>query len=149
MSNPNATPPPPMTAGRKQIRGREQLALIADLAAGDLTFQELADKYGRDKTTVFNFAHRAETEAAVRRVREAKGDRLAALWVADKANRVSELQDSIERLTTDHEGPPDPARERATAAALRAVAEELGQLTTKVEGAFTVFQVEGVDMDKL
>lgn len=149
MTNENPVLPDPTAPRKPRIRGRLALAILVDLAAGDLTFRELAEKYDRHTTDLHAFAHKPENEDAVRAMRAQAGDRLAGLWISRKENRVAELQASYERLTADLGDARDPAAERAAQAALRAVAEELGQLTQKIEGAFTVFEVAGVDMDKL
>jgi hypothetical protein len=154
VSNPNGNPDLPPGGGPNRhppLRAYQKLALYKDLAAGELSFSQLAEKHGRHKTWVHDFAHRPDTEQAVRHIREAKYDALAGLWAANKANRVAELQASAERLTAPlPDGVrADPAAERAAQAALRAIAEELGQLTQKIEGTFTRYVVDGANLDDL
>jgi hypothetical protein len=148
------TNPNPLPAGggpdrRRWLAGHKRLELLQDLAAGDLSFAQLSVKYDRYKTNIFNFAKNHEAE--VQAIRDQHGDALAGLWIADKANRVAELQASVDRLVEAQESAAraDPALERAVQSALRAVAEELGQLTSKVEGRHIVYQVTGVDPDDL
>lgn len=143
MSNPRATPPPPGGGPNRKppIRGHKKLNLLRDLAAGDLTYDELAVKYERHRTQIHNFAHTAANAAAIAQIRAAGMEALAGLWAADKTNRVAEYQDDVERFASSK----DPALVRLRQSALRAVAEELGQLTTRIEGTHTVYEFRGVD----
>lgn len=164
MTNPDAIQPDPASGGSApRITGWRRLQLIRDLAVSDETQEQIALRIGRSRTTVAQFAgrHRAEIEA----IRKADGDALAALWIAQKASRVAEYQADAERLAQELERPvetPDdldddrprgadsPALVRARALVLRSVAEELGQLTQKVDTTSVVqYHIVGIDPEAL
>jgi len=138
-----------LTPGQADKRPRlpawRKLDLLHDLALGELTQEALGEKYDRHRSWVSEFANKPENKEAIQRIRSAGMDRLAGLWAADKGKRVSQLQEYAERLTLGlDEDKPDPNAVRTAAGVLRNVAEELGQITQKIEGSHTVYQVEGV-----
>jgi hypothetical protein len=122
-----------------RLRGWQRVALLRDLALAEMTVREIAVKYGRSESTMYSWKvnHAAEIDA----IRADAANEFAGLWVAQKVNRVAEYQADIEDEDTDVQ-----VKHRA----LRAVAEELGQLTTKQEiQASVVYQVEGVDPEAM
>jgi hypothetical protein len=121
-------------------RGWRRTALIRDLAAGEATQVELAVKYGVTQPSVSAFRDRHERE--IDAVRTQLDDKWAALWAADKFNRVAELQSDIETIT----GEDDEKLLRVKHAALRQIAEELGQLKQVVEvGGSVTYTITGLD----
>lgn len=121
-------------------RGWRRSALIRDLAAGDQTQVQLAVKYGVTQPAVSAFRDRHERE--IDAVRTQLDDKWAALWVADKFNRVAELQSDVETIT----GEDDEKLLRVKHAALRQIAEELGQLKQVVEvGGSVTYTITGLD----
>jgi hypothetical protein len=140
----------------KLERGRHRLELIRDLAAGEENQTQLAGKYGVAQSSISEFAKRHAEE--IRTVVGKLHDEYAGLWIANKANRVAEVQGMVE----DIEGMIDDAIKNALPvdldlfrikmAALRQVSEELGQLparvTVKHEGSVKMI-VEGVDLANL
>lgn len=155
MSNPDAIPPDGALGGsRPQLRPWQKVQLIRDIAGGEQTYAELAEKWDRGESTIAQFAMR--NRPAIEQVKKANGDALAALWIAQKASRVAEYQADAERLADalladalDVTDTP-AALVRARALILRSVAEELGQLTHKVDTTATVtYVVTGMDPEAL
>jgi|SRR5215207_2158221 len=158
MSNKNAIPP---EHGEKKPRmpAHTRLQLMLDLANGEYSIKQLGKKYDRHSTNIaqFSMRHREEINA----IKAAKGDAMAALWIANKAKRVATYQGDVERLEKElgiNADNPDevtnkkdnPALVRARALLLRSVAEELGDLTMKQEHSGVVeYRILGVDVDKL
>lgn len=139
-------------------RGWARQQLILQVARGDKNQYELAAEYGVGQPAISEFIkrNRFEIEAATRDLaREFQG-----LWIASKWNRLAEIQqicDDIAQAELDPvSGEPgatlDPELLRTKLAALRAAAEELGQLparlAVKVEGTVKT-EIVGVDIDAL
>lgn len=173
--------PSVMQSGRRMRghleRGWRKRWLILQLAKGDLSVYELGRVMNCRRQNVERFAerHRTEIEEAVRRLE----DEFVGLWVADKANRLAEYQQDIEDANEiisgemGDAGQPvepdpldpgdidgeDPAPSSAPVwvgikqRALRAVAEELGQIPNRVRmdvgGQIATYRIEGVDLDKV
>ena len=127
--------------GRPDIRGELREELVNDLARGDLTHTQLAEKYdGRHPQAIAQFAVRNKAEIAVVQAghNRALHERLAAIPIADQARRIAvngllrdDLLDQLEDPNLDlvHRN-----RLTKTAMALnRAVAEEMGDLRTKLD----------------
>lgn len=133
------------------LRGHVAHALIRDLAAGTQTDAALARKYGVGRSTVGDFKRRHAAEIAD--VRERQGEEFAGLWTAVKRNRIAEYQRDIDLLNDMIEelaAPPCPCSAtdcdariirdprhllaviKRKHAALRSVAEELGQLPNRM-----------------
>jgi hypothetical protein len=124
------------------IRGERREELVQDLARGELTHAQLAEKYQRHWQAIAQFAGRNRAEIAIVRAGHHKAlhERLAAIPVADQARRIAvnglirdDLLDQLEDPSLDlvH-------RNRLTKTVLqlnRAVAEELGDLRSHVEVA--------------
>jgi hypothetical protein len=122
------------------IRGEQREELVNDLARGELTHTQLAEKYGRYVQTIAQFSVRNKAEIAIVQAGHNKAlhERLAAIPIADQARRIGvnglirdDLLDQLEDPTLDlvH-------RNRLTKTVLqlnRAVAEEMGDLRTKLD----------------
>ena len=160
MSDLHSVPAPAESRPRgngKLERGGIRIALIQQLAIGTSNQRELADLFDVSQPAIHYFAerHRAEIEA----LRETTMERTLAmgLWIADKFARVGEYQSDAEAVNGWHETvtedgpvPLDAALLRAKHAAMRAVAEELGQLRTVVDETVTVrYELVGVDPEAL
>lgn len=135
-----------------------RVSLIHDLAEGTLTNRALATKYGAESVgtiSQFKAKHKAEIEQA----REAIGNKLASLLIADKQWRLAQYQDTVGHANdevalvlarrvvfgtedADGEDAEDGALVadvsgalarlwRARDRALRSASEELGQLPTR------------------
>lgn len=125
-------------------RGWAQARLIRDLATAEKTQVELAAEYGVGQSAIslFGTRHAGEISALKARIE----DEWAALWAADKFNRVAELQSDIEDIGKG----ADEKLLRVKHAALRQIAEELGQLKTTVEvGGKVTYVIEGIDASVL
>jgi hypothetical protein len=136
----------PVTPGGDgpRLKGWQRVALLRDLALAEMTVLEIAVKWGRSEGTMYAWKknHAAEIDA----IRADAANEFAGLWVAQKVNRVAVYQDDIEDLEESDE----PGAIATKHKALRAVAEELGQLTQKQEiQASVVYQVEGVDPESM
>jgi predicted metalloprotease len=122
--------------------------LVLELAQGDKTQRQLAAEYGVDQSSISVFLGRHHDEVKVRAERLA--DEWAGLWIADKRNRVIEAQADVEAINQALGNTTDATLLRAKLAIMRQVAEELGQLTEKIElGGRLTYVVEGVDMSAL
>lgn len=121
--------------------------LIRELALGDKTQAALAEQYGVTPGSITIFKQRHHT--AIEDVRADLLDEFASLWIAKKVNRVAEYQDDVDKLSDSTE--TDVLKVKH--AALKAVAEELGQLPSRygvsVGSASITYKIEGVDLDKL
>ena len=128
--------------GTPDIRGEQREELVQDLARGDLTHAQLAEKYGRHPQAIAQFAVRNKAEIAVIQAGHNKAlhERLAAIPIADQARRIAvngllrdDLLDQLEDPNLDlvHRN-----RLTKTAMALnRAVAEEMGDLNARLDVA--------------
>lgn len=135
-------------------RGHIKIDLIRKLATMEHTDTELAEQYGVAIRSIGRFRERNIDEIVA--VRGQLHDQFAGLWVVDKARRVAELQADIEQLSElaalDGGEASDmvPDFLRLKHAALRGVAEEMGQLparmSIKVEGSIR-HELIGVDPD--
>jgi hypothetical protein len=120
--------------------GWAKTRLIRDLATGEKTQVQLAAEYGVVQSSISEFADRHRDEITGLRARVE--DEWAALWAADKFNRVAEIQSDIEDIGRSD----DEKLLRVKHAALRQIAEELGQLKTQVEvGGKVTYVIEGID----
>jgi hypothetical protein len=135
-------------------RGWRKHQLLRQLAEGEETQDNLAALHGVVQASISEFAQRHKEEILA--IRKNMQDEFVSLWVAQKINRLSEYQDDIEAINELLElGDSDDDKLRtAKHRALRAAAEELGQLpnrmSVKTEGAALVRHVlEGVDTDEL
>lgn len=147
-------------------RPHVRLQLIKQLAAGDQTRAALARLHGVSGEAIRQFADRHAP-----RITELQGkldDEFAGLWVADKANRLAHYQQQIEDVAAILEAEPEIDEGKASrgagvnvstaelmrvqASALRAIADELGQIPARMQvehsGSLAI-QINGVDLDAL
>lgn len=143
---------PPMPVRGAVLRGPVKVRLINDLALDALTERDLATLYGVAQQSINEFRGRNAHQIAT--ARGAMEDHFSALWIADKVNRLAELEDDVEQINQELAVAPLEFRPRlylAKARALRNAAEELGQLAPKsVNATISVrYEIVGVDMDAL
>lgn len=163
----------------KLDRGPRRAQLIRMLAQGDRTRAQLARYFDCDRSSITEFADRWKQE--IETAKADIENEFADLWIADKRARLAEYQDDIARIHTmqDRLGEiwaelrqgPDVAKQevlmaeaealsadavqwaRVKQAALRAAADELGQIPAKmqlmVDQSVTHVVIEGVDLDDL
>lgn len=141
---------------RYKLRGHVAGELIVELAKGEKTQAQLAERFGVSQPSISDFAikHRDDIE----RQRADMQDRFAGAWVADKLARVHEYQRTVETINEALDDPavdgavPEPELMRVKHQAMRSVAEELNQLPARmqvqVSGAITT-TIEGVNLDNL
>ena len=101
------------------------------LASGDVSQRQLATRYGVSHVGIQEFARRHSGE--IDRCRERAEDRFAALWISSKLNRLAIYQEQVEdvlEMLADGARVSVPVAElmRTAQTALRAVADELGQI---------------------
>lgn len=150
-------------------RAHVRLQLIRELAAGEVPRGKLAKRYGVAPSSVTEFAHRHA--ARIAEVQSKLDDEYAGLWIAAKANRLAEYQqqvDYVADLLADDDrmdAEEDRGRRagvnvstaelmRTAQSALKAVAEELGQLPNRMsvqhDGSVSVrYEVVGVAPEDL
>lgn len=137
--------------GRRVLeRARVRVPLIRDLAAADATLTDLAETYDVTPPAILAFGRRHREE--IERCRAGLENELAAYWIAQKANRIGEYQDDVERINDlmDETGELDAGLIRAKHNAVRSVAEETGALRTVVDSTVTVgYVLTGVDVSAL
>lgn len=128
-------------------RGWAKFKLIRELAEGKKTHSVLAVEYGTSVVSIGQFKKRNAT--LIDQAKQDLADRFADLWIADKRARVAELQQDVEDLGEVLE----PDQLKIKHAALKQVAEEMGQLPSRmgvsVQAATVSFQIEGVDLESL
>ncbi len=128
-------------------RGWVKHKLIRELAEGKKTHAVLAVEYGTSITSIGNFKRRHTT--LVDQAKQDLADKFADLWIADKRNRLAELQADIDSMGDD----PDPDLLKIKHAAMKQAAEELGQLPSRmgvsVQAATVTFQIDGIDLETL
>jgi hypothetical protein len=75
------------TSETPDIRGVLRAELIRDLALGELTHDQLAEKYDRVTQAISNFASRNKDE--IRRAKQAQSDEYQSLGYAEKGERIA------------------------------------------------------------
>lgn len=131
--------------------------LIRALASGE-SVSALAARYGVSRQAVDSFMRRHAERIAD--VASRLDDEFAGLWAASKVARISVLQAQIEDIADTMDDPERAARAGMQAAemhrvqqqALRAIADELGQIPARMQvqhsGSLDV-RVNGVDLAAL
>lgn len=131
------------------------------LASGMYPVPAIAKQYGVTRAAVYMFRTRHKREIDARRAE--LGDRFAeitGLWIASKEERIQALQDAAERIerllsaTDEAEADTSYVAEltRTLAGIMHEVAEQLGQLPTRVQVQTTTvinYEVVGVDMSAI
>lgn len=124
----------------KLERAYARRRLIIDLAKEEKTQQELAALYGCAQSSISEFKDR--NMPAILEARLDLGNEFTGLWIAQKLDRLAELEAMYEDGTIS-------ARDRETKAMLlRHAAEELGQIPNKSTLDVTMdvrVRIEGVD----
>lgn len=139
-------------------RPHVRLKLIRQLATGEHSQVDLAARYGVTQQSISDFAKRHAERIAD--VASRLDDEFAGLWAADKAARVATYQQQVDDIA-DLLGNPEQAVKagvgyaetvRAAQAAMRAIADELGQIPARVQvqhsGSLDV-RLNGVDVGQL
>lgn len=155
----------PTWARRMDRDVRLRLNLIRALAEGAKSQVQLAREYDCNQATISRFKTRYAEK--IEAVKKDLGNEFAGLWVSDKKQRVAAYQTEVEHLEKairalepDDALPGDlpPTTElvalyKRRDNALRAVAEELGQLPTRLvvqsNGRAARLELSGVDVDKV
>lgn len=135
-------------------RGHVRYKLIHELARGEKTLTKLAEEYGVVHSAIIQFRDRHQT-----RVNEVKADienEFAGLWIAEKRARIAEYQADVELINDSGAGQntkmADADMLRVKAAIMRAVADELGHIPSKVNinvSQKVTYVIEGVDPETL
>lgn len=138
-------------------RGYVRANLIRALAAGEKTQSQLAELYGVTQQSISEFAQRHKL--TIEHTRANLDDEYAHLWIAQKGNRIAEYEkhvDTISQILDEGARSSVPTSEmlRTAQAALKAVAEELGQLPNRQQiqhsGSVSVnYVVDGLDPEVL
>lgn len=123
-----------MAAREPKLAGRHKLKTMRMLAEG-LSQSEVARQMDVTPMAVTQFASR--NRDAIEELRTHLDDEWAGIWIADKRQRVLTLQQVVEDMqdeldAMEFDGSPTEAR-RVIMAALKATAEELGQLVSKAD----------------
>jgi predicted transcriptional regulator len=103
--------------------------IIRLLAVNELTQKAIAERYGVQQSAVSSFSRRYADRIA--EVRAELDNALAGLWIAKKENRVAHYMDMAEESDDVNLDADWNERRRVKAAALRAVADELGQIPNR------------------
>jgi hypothetical protein len=138
------------TPDTPDIRGSLRAELVRDLALGELTHPQLAEKYGRAQQSIANFSSR--NSDAIRRAKQVQSDEYQGLSYAGKWERLAFreqlLLDINERLADPDLSHTQRNRYSVTAdKLLHSIAEERGQLPTRshLELAVTGNPFAGID----
>ena len=166
-----------LRAGGRLERGWKRTWLIGQVARSEGTDSSLAIALDCSPSSIraFRLRHAAEIEA----LRTEMSDQISRLWIADKLNRLAEMQTDVEDINSVIAGkldaytptpynPLDPASDgastpaaiedlpawlRTKAMVLRAAADELGQIPHRVQmridGGVVTYKIENVDMDRV
>jgi len=112
-------------------RGWRKAQLIRELARGELSQTRLGEIHGVSQASISRFATRYSGD--IEMVRYHLAERLQEgaehLWVANKQNRLAEYQSTAERMAEVN----TPRSHEIKLAALKAVAEELGDLPARTQ----------------
>jgi hypothetical protein len=141
-------------------RGHIRYQVIRILAAGEKTQVEIAAQFGCAQNTVSDFAKKYAERIAV--VRDKLDDDFAGLWIADKAQRLAEYEDDVQKIGELIEASENDSAIvkaqlgtlfRAKQAAVRAAAEELGSLPSRqelrIQSEPVTYRIEGVNTEDL
>lgn len=136
-------------AGERILRGYKKLELMRHLATGEHSQAYLAELYDLTESGVSAFKRRNAQE--IQEIVDNIDDRFAGMWIAKKEKRIAEYLSQVELVqdSTDADAP----MLRVAQAALRAVADELGDIpnksTVEVKAETVTYTVEGVDLETL
>jgi hypothetical protein len=153
-----------MAEGTPHIRGEMREAMLHDIAQGDMTLSEIADKYGRHVQAVKQFKGRHKNRIAVIKAKRdaALEERLIGVAIADKVDRIATNGDLRNMLLEAMEDPDvDPQRVvsltqlvRAVDKLHKAVAEEKNELPVRVQAhvdhsGTATYEIPGIDLGAL
>lgn len=135
-----------------------RLRLIRDLAKGEHRDAELARRYSVSRPAILEFKRRHADAIAHQRAH--LDDVFASIEFADKGARVAELSNDAADIAAILGDPETAAKAgvqyaemvRAKQSALRAIAEELGQLPSRMQvqvGGSLDVNVNGIDVSDL
>ena len=142
-------------------RGHVKMTLMMYLAEEFHTHEQLASIFKVERSRIAQFArvNQSQIEELRKEILADVKEQLTHLWVARKDYRLGEYQQSIEDIeewilrSIMYGRVPDTQLLKTKFAALHAVAEELGDLPTRVaitQNTTTVnYSLEGVDIDNL
>lgn len=156
--------------GRSKLGGLNHRQIVRLLAAQELSLGQIAERYNCTPQAVGQFRDRNAEEIAA--VRANMDDEFAGLAIASKVNRVALLQEIAEKAlqpvpkisangkvtyVTNEDGESEMVMEvdaRAAMAALKQVAEELGQLVARTQmtgdmQTTTTYRIEGINPESL
>lgn len=156
--------------GRSKLGGLNHRQIVRLLAAQELSLGQIAERYNCTPQAVGQFRDRNAEEIAA--VRANMDDEFAGLAIASKVNRVALLQEIAEKAlqpvpkisangkvtyVTNEDGESEMVMEvdaRAAMAALKQVAEELGQLVARTQmtgdmQTTTTYRIESVNVEDL
>ena len=128
-------------------------ALTRDLAEGLKSQNALAAEYGVSQGTISNF--KADHRPEIDEMREKLTNAYAGLWAAEKAKRIAALQQDVDDYDAERGefNTLSPDARRVRQGALKAIAEELGDLPQRirVEGGKEPVKhvLEGVNTEDL
>lgn len=137
--------------GDRKLFGRQRYALLRDIAEDTMTMDAMAEKYGlAGKSSVGVYKRKYADE--IKELRDNAEDEWAGIWVADKRKRIEEYQSIVEEVEEDLRlNGQDAALQRVRMTALKSIAEELGQLPSRVVirqvGQKADYSLDGVDFD--
>lgn len=122
--------------------GWKKQQLIRDLAAGEASLEELAERYERTLSWIQQFA--GKHQAIIFAIRENPADEIGQLWISRLVDRLAALQADVEAIDARfEEGAPVSARMlEVKLAVLRHAAEVLGQAMPKLYGDGVLREVE-------
>jgi phage portal protein BeeE len=109
------------------MRRRYEVARL--LAAGDMTQTAIAKKYGVTDHAIGAFKKRYAD--LIDQIRADLDNAFAGVWIAQKEQRILEYMDMAEESDDVNLDADWNERRRVKAAALRAVADELGQIPNR------------------
>lgn len=145
---------PKIVLDRPQVR----LAVIRLLAEGVMNQTQIAARYDVSQQAVSFFSKKYFQR--IEEVRDKLDDDFAGIWIAQKAARLEVYQQNVEDLQSIIDAmEKEPAIVkaqiatlfRAQQAAVRSVAEELGDLPTRsqvqIQSEPVTYRIEGVDLD--
>lgn len=156
--------------GRSKLGGLNHRQIVRLLAAQELSLGQIAERYNCTPQAVGQFRDRNAEEIAA--VRANMDNEFAGLAIASKVNRVALLQEIAEKAlqpvpkisangkvtyVTNEDGESEMVMEvdvRAAMAALKQVAEELGQLVARTQmtgdmQTTTTYRIESVNVEDL
>jgi hypothetical protein len=136
--------------GGPNLKARQRHNLLQDLASGSQTIQQLADKYERALGTIHYYKKKYADEIAA--IRSEAENEYAGIWVADKKQRLLAYLEDVEQIqeTTEKSGVLDVGLLRTKQAALKSIAEELGQLKQHMSVDQSVtYTIIGVDTEDM